>query len=489
MKITPNSKVTFAVVTCAMIATSCANDVETDINVDPAGNAINFAPSVGHSTRATETNISNLGDFAVVARGMHHDGVLYDNFLIGSKTEVEIAKRNSLNDETKPTAGTWVLDRSVYWPTSMEKVLFFAYTALQEGDTYSGTNVLGPTYTDGDKVKPFFGFDGDNPQISGFKPQKFGVANDGVVNGIWADGQKQNDLLVAYTQQERSVSATNVPINFEHALTQVSITARQNGKLDTDHRIVKIKGAWIVNATEEGDLTSTPTKSDKDWTFTKTWKTAGFAKTTYGSFYTDIINLDKDTDWDLLRQHSLMLIPENLTAWNKKNGADNNNGAYILLLCRVELKHSGTSHSGTNIGDIAIEGDNHYHQLFPVNEENYDGAEYGFACVPLSSDWATKGMGKRYTYNLNICGNGTGAGVYPPDMDQTYVDKLVPAGTKVSVTGQSDPQPLKVVTTRPDKKNVGDFVLDDPIQFTVTVADWNDLENKDWTEGTGTGTF
>lgn len=485
MKITPNSKMAFAVVAGAMIATSCANDVETDMNVDPTGNAINFAPSVGHSTRATETNISNLGDFAVVARGMHHDGVLYDNFLIGSKTEVEIAKRNSLNDETTPASGTWKLARSVYWPTSMEKVLFFAYTALKDGDTHSGTNVLGPTYTDGDEVKPYFGFDGDNPQIIGYKPQKSGVAYaDG--KSIWADGENQNDLLVAYTQQQRSFSATNVTINFEHALTQINITAKQTGKLADDSRIVKIKGAWIVNATEGGDLTSTQKQDGKDWTFTKTWKTADFAKTTYGSFYTDIINLDKDTDWDLLRQHSLMLIPENLTAWDKTDG---DNGAYILLLCRVELKHSGTSHSGTNIGDIAIEGGNHYHQLFPVNEENYDGAEYGFACVPLSSDWATKGMGKRYTYSLDICGNGTGAGVYPPTMTQADVDKLVPAGTKVSVIGQSDPQPLKVVTTIPKNKNVGDNVLDDPIQFTVTVADWSDLENKDWTEGTGTGTF
>lgn len=487
MKITPNSAVMLAIATCAMVTTSCANDVETDMNVDPAGNAINFAPSVGHSTRATETTISNLGDFAVVARGMHHDGVLYDNFLIGSKTEVEIAKRTSLDNENPHASGTWKLDRSVYWPTSMEKVLFFAYTALQDGDTYSGTNVLGPTYTDAGNTKPSFSFDGDNPQINGFKPQKFGVTNAGE-NGIWADGQKQNDLLVAFTQQQRSVSATDVPINFEHTLTQISITARQNGKLDTDHRIVKIKGAWIVNATEGGDLTSTAQhgEDNKNWTITKTWNTTVFDKTAYGSFYTDIINLEKEKDWDLLRERSLMLIPENLTAWNKKDGTDNNNGAYILLLCRVELKHSGTTHTGSNIGDIAIADGNHYHQLFPVNESNYDGSEYGFACVPLSSDWATKGMGKRYTYNLNICGNGTGAGVYPPTMTQDDVDKLVPAGTTVSVIDKTDPQPLKVVFTRPDNKTVGDYVLDDPIQFTVTVADWSNLDKTDWTNGTGT---
>ena len=67
MKITPYSTVAFAFVMCAMFATSCANDVETDINIDPVGNAISFSPSVGHTSRATETKIGNLGDFAVVA--------------------------------------------------------------------------------------------------------------------------------------------------------------------------------------------------------------------------------------------------------------------------------------------------------------------------------------------------------------------------------------------------------------------------------------
>ena len=44
---------------------------------------------------------------------------------------------------------------------------------------------------------------------------------------------------------------------------------------------------------------------------------------------------------------------------------------------------------------------------------------------------------------------------------------------------------LKVVQTRPASKNVGDPVLDEPIKFDVTVADWTDPE-EGWTPGNGT---
>lgn len=476
MRFKPTSAVAFACVACAMIVTSCATDVETDVNVDPAGNAISFAPSVGHSTRAEETTISNLGNFAVIARGMHHDGVLYDNFLIGSKTGGEIAERKgdlvTPEDPDQPISGTWKLSRSVYWPSSLEKVLFYAYTALKSGETC--TNVFG---TKEGETTPILGFDGDNPYIDGFRPSKLGVSSESGTNGIWADGKDQRDLLVAYTPQRRETSATDVKIEFQHALTQISIIGSQTNKADEDNRIVKIKGAWIVNAAESGKLSATYNKTDL--TITNSWGVSG--KTTYGSFYTDILNLSKDGDSELLRKHSLMLLPQNLEKWNLKDGTDNNGGAYILLLCRVELEHQGDNHTGTDIGDIAIENGKHYHQLFPVNETEFNGAQYGFVCVPLSSDWNTNGIGKKYTYNLNICGNGTGAGKYPPTMTQDDVNKLVPSGTKVAVVGNSEAQDLEVIISRPENKSVGDNVLDEPIQFTVTVNGWETPTG--WTDG------
>lgn len=465
MKISPYSAVAFALMTGAIFVTSCTNDIEVDKNIDPAGNAISFAPSVGHTSRATETNRDNLGDFAVVARGMHHDGILYDNYLIGSANEGEIAKR-----ETGST-DTWKLNRSVYWPATLNKVLFFAYTALKAGDAYDGAKVLGTNATD---PQPAFGFNGDNPYINNFKPLKATA----VESNIQADGKNQKDLLVAFTEQEKTRSETNVPLNFEHALTQVSIEASQAGKLDTDNRIVKVKGAWIVNAAASGNLTTNGTKDDDNvYTYTKSWTVSG--KTAYGSVWSDVVQLGS-TSTDILRKHSLMLIPEDLKAWDLENdkAANNDKGAYIMLLCRVELEHEGTTHSGSNLEDIYVDTQKgkHYHQLFPVNVNTYDAAEYGFVCVPLSSTWNTEGIGKHYTYNLNICGNGTGAGKYPPAEEaEAYKTALVPTSLGISVVLNNP-----TITG----KNAGDNVLDEPIQFTVTVDGWKEPEN--WTPGNGT---
>lgn len=452
-------------VTAAMMA-ACSSEDEVAVNPDPHGDALTFSTSVGHS-RATETNIGNLGNFAVVARGMHHDGVLYDNFLIGSGTAGEVATRDG-------SSNIWKLGRNVYWPSTFEQVMFFAYTTLKSGET---GNVLYGSAS--------FGFENKNPFINGYAPKKAALTpqSDDAAT-VWADGKDQEDLLVAYTKQARTVSPTTVSLNFKHALTQISITAGQKDKTDSDNRVVKIKGAWIVNAAVSGKLSgnlnydpATQATDDKlSWT--------GTGKVAYGSFYNQILTLEKDGSTDLLRPEvsdgplgSLMLVPEDLTAWNKTQDGD---GAYILLLCRVELMHAGATHDGdADMSDIGTDGTNHYHQLFPVNADKYDATEYGFVCVPLSSTWNSEGIGKHYTYNLDICGETTGAGLYPPKFTDDFINGLIPGGSKVG------DKPLSIVQNRPTGKNVGDPVLDEPIKFSVTVDNWITPDDKDWTPGNG----
>lgn len=492
MKIRTKSATTVAVMAGALLVASCATDVETGINTDPEGNAINFAASVGRVTRATPINIENLGDFAVVARGMHPDGVLYNAYIIGSaENGGEIAKFSSLGENN---SGIWKLDRNVYWSASMSRALFIGYTTLKrDKESESSTSgVLGdakfavPSAT-------------DKPTISDFSPLKADIAEAKDDNGIWADGSGQKDLLVAFKAQDRGTSTT-VNLNFRHALTQVSIKAERKGMEDTDERIVKVKGAWLVNAAKTGVLSAdikVGAAPDYPVTNKTSWTATGLE--TYGSYYNDGIPLTKGGEFDLLRE-SLMIIPQNLTAWN--GNSETTTGAYIMLLCRVEQVHSGTSHDGsTNIEDIAIDGDKHYHQLFPVNTEKYDGAEYGFVCVPLSTDWNdevegsddSKGMGKHYTYKLDICGSTSGAGVYPPIPAEgedalALIEKLIPSGAKESAlvlqddgTYKQDNVDLIVVTKRAAGKKVGDPVLDEPIKFSVTVNDWKNPE--DWTSG------
>lgn len=497
----------------ALLTTSCATDIETGINNDPQGNAISFTASVGRSSRATEIKVSNLGDFAVAARGMHHDGVLYDNYLIGSASGGEIAEFSSSNNGVN----IWTLGRKVYWPSSLNKVLFIGYTTLKRNESSESGVLDNASYR----------LDGDQPTIYGFSPRKANLTST-PSDGIWADGEDQKDLLVAFKQQQARESQSTVDLRFRHALTQVSIKAGQNALGENDHRIVKVIGAWIVNAAKSGTLKATIEKSDVQTTsgdivFTNKTEWTPTGTETYGSFYNSIIYLKKDGEDDLLRDHSLMLVPENLTAWNRK--AEDNTGAYIMLLCRVELAHEGTRHipegeapDNTDINDIAIvEGSGavkgmHYHQLFPVNAEKYDGSQYGFVCVPISTDWAAddendkedcKGAGKRYTFKLDICGAESDAGYYPPipsassdaspeevaeaeKAAQAFVDKLVPPGAMVSALVlnettkkyKEESVALKVVTKRATGKKVGDPVLDAEIKFSVSVEDWDT-----WTNG------
>lgn len=493
MKISTNSAAA-VLLTGAFLATSCANDVETSVNIDPQGNAINFTASVGRSSRATEISPKNLGDFAVMARGIHPNGTLYDHFLIGDADNGgEIAHFKELADDE--LSGTWTLDRSVYWPSSLNRVLFIGYTTLKRGtDNKSESSEHGVLGSAG------FSIVGDKPTISNFMPLKLDLTANNKT-GVWADGAEQKDLLVAFQQQDRGTTTT-VDLNFRHALTQVSITAKQKDKGSDDNRIVKVKGAWIVNAAAIGKLTANISVTDGTATNKTSWEATG--RETYGSYYNDIVYLEKEEAKDLLYE-SLMLVPQNLTKWDKTAA---NTGAYIMLLCRVELEHKGITHDGADITDIAIVGDDeatghHYHQLFPVNTEKYDGSEYGFVCVPLSTDWATavdkkedcKGAGKHYTYVLDICGAKTGAGIYPPFYkavtDNPAVPaNLIPANAKVSAyvynaeTGKykTETVDLNPVVTLPSGKNVGDNVLDEPIKFSVTVSDW-DEEDIPWTDG------
>lgn len=487
----------------AAILASCSSENVLETNPDPTGQALSFSIAVGH-TRATEINIGNLGNFAVIGRGMHHDGVLYESFLIGNKQGGEIAKFKQLSSEGN---GIWELGRKVYWPTSLKEVLFIGYTTLTRDNSDNSGNSEDST-NDVLSGASFITSTDGKPTISNVQPVKVGLTDTEADNGIWADGKNQKDLLVAFQAQKQSANTT-IPLTFRHALTQVSIKAQRKNMAKDDHRIVYVKGAWIVNAAKTGELTATIgiTNSDTEGKIVSnktTWTATG--NETYGAYYNDAITLRGNELDDLLRQHSLMLIPQSLKAWDKTE--TNTTGAYIMLLCRIELEHEGTTHDDkTDIKDIGIDGTKHYHQLFPVNAAQYNGAEYGFVCVPIPTDWGDavanqddcKGMGKHYTYNLDICGSTTGAGIYPPisqeDESATkFINKLIPTGATVSalVWDETDKEykrqttSLSVVTKRPAGKNAGAPVLDEEIKFSVSVNGWEN--GGTWTNGSETQT-
>lgn len=483
----------------AVVMASCSNEDVMELNPDPAGDALSFSIAVSHS-RATETKIDNLGNFCVVAKGIHPHGGVYDNYLIGGKDGGLLARKQSAVDGKH----IWALDQNIYWPTSTPSAVFWAYNCTQDA---TATEVL----PSGAKFK-FDENDKNTAKITGFTPARADLtkASD---DGYWNDGAVQTDLLVAFAHQERSVSSTNVALTFNHALTQIDIKAQSKGKSGNDHRIVRIKGAWFVRTNDKADLsagftftpanddTSTPAKAE---VATK-WENHGFINaesfSAYGSFYNEPLVLSKAGDEQKLlgANGSLMLLPQNLVAWNRSQendiATDDNNGAYILLLCRVELEHPGASHSSKPEGetdDVYVVGTGetakHYHQQFPVNANNkFEPAEYGFVCVPVGKipgadkDYSLD-MGKKYQFTLDICGATTGAGYYPPLLDETILKKLIPTENKfVPFGGDGTLVEVKTVTDRPAGKKIGDEVLDGPIQFEVKVSGW--AEDDEWTNG------
>ncbi len=109
-----------------------------------------------------------------------------------------------------------------------------------------------------------------------------------------------------------------------------------------------VKGAWIVNARGTGNVTFNENEGNK-----LSWSTDGSTKVVYGYELTEPIYLGH-TDSRLLAHNSnseLMLIPQELDEWNLETDKEQNiaNGAYILILCRVEAVHPGAQHPEAEI--------------------------------------------------------------------------------------------------------------------------------------------
>lgn len=392
----------------AFMLTSCSDDEVQEIN---QGREIAFTTQI---SRATPTTLSNLEAFNVWADA---DG--WTSFLIDGKTATKDDKDGS----------SYSLPHNYYWPNEVEYIKFWAY-----GPT-SGTNAVTITPS----------FDHSSQSLKDFE----------VTQEITSGGINHQDLVVAYTNAKRSTtSGTTVSLQFKHALSQIEVKACA-GQADVDNTVIKIKGAWIVNAKSKGQLDFANTGSFS-------WSSNTFASygvefttpTTLNSTYTTLIG-NKDGSSAANDQKSLMLIPQEITGLTfDKSAHTNNSGTYIMLLCRIDIEHDGNNHEGAMDDSYGVseDGKKHYHQLFPVSSK-YDNSKYGYTCVPISSIiWQP---GKKYIYNLEICGDDSGAGVYPPDPKAPFDPTITP----------------------PDGKNPGDAVLDKPIKFSVSVDEWTSDSN------------
>lgn len=394
-----NIKITSLGLAGLLLAAACSND---ETQLVECGNEISFNTRV---SRATVTTTDNLASFKVWANAK--------DFTSNSFINGQIA--------TKPEGKSYfTLPQAVFWP---QDVAVLDVYALAPAELSATVNSNGPT-------------------ISDFKPA--------------AATADQVDLVVAYTEAMRS-AGTNISLTFKHALSQIEVYATQGVDNTPDSKLVKVKGAWIVNVSDGGTLAFDKTADNyMNWSVNTT-------KTAYGIEFNSAQALDH-TDVALLNDNNkgnMLLVPQQLDTWNldsEDKAVNTTKGAYILVLCRVEAKHAGTTHPGSDDA-IKVDDSNHYHQLFPYTGK-FDEAEYGYTCVPVNTKWEP---GKKYVYKLSFCGVTSGAGVYPPAADLANLPDGEGKYIKFGVDGG---------TAFPDGKGVGDSVLDNPITFTVNVETW-----------------
>lgn len=466
------------VMMAAMLATSCAMEEVVERNVGQTGDPIDFRPAVTSSTRALSTTLNNLGDFNVFAKGIRSDmGTLYKTFMIGDgPTKPALAEKVSSTNES----GTWKITTDVYWPSDVNTALFWAFTDLKDSDETvdslclsSGSVNFLETY---------------GPQIVNYTPLKADITQDAGNSTGWFDGDVQKDLVSAFTQQTKD---PHVSLRFHHLLSQIEINAySKHANKDEESRTVKIKGAWVVNVISSGSLNAqfTYNKDTQVATDDPIWQTSSELER-YGSVYTGndrtvpIVVNNTPGPLNVLGNNghgNLMLIPQARDSWD--GTSTTTTGAYLLLLCRVDMAHKGDVLPGEAVSSTNSQGI-HYHQQFPVSSYYYENS-YGLTAIPLPVDWE---IGKKYVYNLDICGENSGAGKYPPDVPtdtdelEEYLRSFIPGNYVINAESKPENNVTNIITKIPAGDAVGDYVLEEPIQFKVTVSDWE--TGQEWTNG------
>ncbi len=397
------------------IAASCSEDVTEQINT---GSEIKF------TTRMSRANIINstadLKEFTVFAEA---DG--YTGLFINGETATKEDDSNIYN-----------LASTYRWPSDAQSIEFWAY-APKEPAAGTTININGS----------------HQANITGFEPAEYEYSK-----GKTNSGASHNDLIVAYSKALKSESGSSVSLNFKHTLSQIELQAKLGTGNKNDYA-VKIKGAWFRNIYGKGDISFDDNTDNKF-----IWANDG-TKSLYGYSYDKAIPLNRNPTGLLSESNGksgLMVIPQDIAPWNIETDPENTgNGAYILILCRVEVTHEGDEHNG---GDYVGEATNgHIHQMFPTpdDDKSFNENLYGYVCVPLTNPEGGWQAGKKYVYTLEFCGANSGAGLYPP-------------------TGGDIPEAPDV----PNGKKPGDPILDEPIKFSVTVEGWDET----WKPGDGSTT-
>lgn len=321
----------FFMVAAAIALASCSSE---DVVEPNNGNAIDFrvAMGTGANSRSTETTTQDLGQFKVTAFA---NGAEYFSDLLFS----QVGTTTTYNSAT-----------TYYWP-STHTVEFYAYS-YYTGKTDAGVLIV----LDENKLKVDDGF----KTITGFTPA--------------AEIAEQIDPVTAYATGTRAANETSgVSLTFKHMLSQIQVKAKTTNKTYK----FSIKDVKIANVNSVGGtwtIAETPT-----WTQPETKTPASY---TLSKETAVVLDPEATEAQDLMvGENSAMLLPQELTSWDKTK-ANINSGTYLAVLLKIETTDTKAL-------------------VYPA--ANVEGG-YGWALVPISTIW---NAGYRYIYTLDFS-NGAG---------------------------------------------------------------------------------
>ena len=290
---------------CLLAATSCSQDEVVGGNV-LSNNEIGLLTRV--DTRAVETKITNLGEFKVNA------------FQAG-----EANYMNNVLYTTSDNGSSWTtLAGKFYWPVEGDLHLY-GYAPAAPGA--SGT----------------FKIDKDAQTLTDFVPFETAAA-------------QQDFVYAKSTGNNATNGTTGVELNFQHALTEISVAAKNSNTAYT----VKVTGVKLGNVKTKGTFTFPSIEnSAASWTLSSATADVGSYETTWSTateLTSSVSTLDE-------ANVAFMLLPQQLEKSEKASEK-----AYLALKVNITMQ------GGKVIRD-------------------------GWAYIGLNTNWE---MGKHYTYTLDF---------------------------------------------------------------------------------------
>ena len=296
---------------CLLAATSCSQD-ELAGSSPLSGNEIGLTAIIGggdvKDARAVETKITNLGKFTVNA------------FQTGDANYM-----NNVEYTTSDNGSSWTTAAGkFFWPVEGDLHLYgYAPAAPGKGGTFK--------------------IDKDAQTLTDFVP--------------FATADAQQDFVYAKSTGNNATNGTTgVELNFQHALTEISVAAKNSNTAYT----VKVTGVKLGNVKTKGTFTfPSIANSAASWTLSDAAEDVGSYETTWSTasvLTSSVSTLDE-------ANVAFMLLPQQLEKSEKASEK-----AYLALKVNITMQGGKVIHDG-------------------------------WAYIGLNTNWE---MGKHYTYTLDF---------------------------------------------------------------------------------------